>query len=143
MNVFQLSYFDRLRDWIELRKIVADLSLAEKCVEIDKWWQRAPLVNRYLHMHDIESWPDPWSLLYDNEYCLTARALGMAYTLTLIGIHDHKICEATDEYGDDYILVRCDKYLLNYHPGTVVNNILSKFTIKREVDISQLTKKIR
>ena len=86
MNIFQLKYDARLRSWNELRTTLADSDIKIKCTEIDNWWQNAPLVTHHLHPHDIDNWPDPWELLSENTYCEVARALGMCYTLHLIGI---------------------------------------------------------
>ena len=111
---------------------------------IDDWWQKAPLINHYLHLYDMENWPDPWVLLAENSYCTVARALGICYTLLLVGLEDVKLVEATDEQGYDVVLVLVDnaKYILNYWPDTIVNNSLTNFTIKREFDITQLKQKI-
>lgn len=143
MNHFQLSYYERLQCWYELRKKVSNCSLKDTCIETDNWWQRAPLVTHYLHPQDTQSWPDPWELVSDNTYCPIARGLGMCYTLYLIGIDNVQMIEATDEFGDDYMLVVCDKYAMNYHPNTVVNNTLHQFKFKKSVDISVLLNKIR
>ena len=143
MNPFQLSFPERLREWRDLRELLKNQNLEQQCVRVDSWWQRAPLVNHYLHPNDSANWPDPWTLLSDNEYCTVARGLGIMYTLTLIGVDNHQLCAATDEYGDDIIIVTCDKYAMNWHPNTVLNTPLSKFTIKRTIDITHLLKKIR
>ena len=144
MNVFQLNYDSRLRSWYELRTTVESLDIKNKCIEIDKWWQKAPLVNHYLHILDIDTWPGPWDLLVENTYCTVARALGMCYTLSLVGITDIKMVEATDRMGEDLVLVLVDnaKYVLNYWPSTVLSNTQADFTIKRHVDISQIKLKL-
>jgi hypothetical protein len=143
MNQFQLSYYERLQSWNQLRDDIKNSSLEEQCVAVDKWWQRAPLVNHYLHPQDLQSWPDPWELISENTYCPVARGLGICYTLHLLGIENVTMTEVSDEFGDDYILVVCDKYAMNYHPDTVLNNSLSQFTLKKQVDISSLLAKIR
>lgn len=143
MNHFQLSYYERLQSWAQLRTQIQNATPQQSCVEVDAWWQRAPLVNHYLHPQDTQSWPDPWQLVSENIYCPIARGLGMCYTLCLVGISDVQMVEATDEYGDDYMLVVCDKYAMNYHPNTVVNNTLNQFKFKKTVDISMLLNKIR
>jgi hypothetical protein len=144
MNVFQLSYEARLRSWYDLRSQIEQSDTKTKCVEIDKWWQKAPLVNHHLHILDSESWPDPWELLVENTYCTVARALGMCYTLLLLGITDIELVEATDKNGEDVVLVLVDsaKYVLNYWPETVVNNYSKDFTIKRKIDLTDLQLKI-
>ena len=144
MNIFQVDYETRLQNWHNLKQRILDLDIQTKCIEVDNWWQPAPLVNHYLHIYDIYNWPDPWELLVDNTYCTVARALGMCYTLRMTGIDDAKIVEATDKFGNDVVLVLVDnaKYVLNYWPDTVVNNCLQDFSIKKYIDIAVLLKKI-
>lgn len=144
MNVFQLNYETRLSDWYDLRVRLEDSSLEETCVEVDKWWQKAPQVTHHLHILDSEHWPDPWQLLVENTYCEVARALGMCYTLLLLGITDIELTEATDNTGNDVVIVLVDraKYVMNYWPDTVLSNNLSEFKVKRKVDIDKIRTKI-
>ena len=145
MNVFQLNYDARLRSWYDLRTVLESSDTQTKCIEIDKWWQKAPLVNRHLHILDQNDWPGPWDLLVENTYCTVARALGMCYTLTLLNVKDIKMIEATDIQGDDVVLVLVDnaKYIMNYHPDTVISSTLSEFTIKRNIDISHIKQQLQ
>jgi hypothetical protein len=144
MNVFQLNYDTRLKNWCELREKIASSDTRTKCIEVDRWWQKAPLINHHLHLLDNQLWPSPWELLSENTYCTVARALGMCYTLLLIGIEDIELVEATDTQGEDMVLVLVDraKYVLNYWPDTVVNNYSTDFTIKRRVDVSTIQLKL-
>ena len=144
MNVFQLNYEARLSDWYDLRVQLEDSALEEKCVKIDKWWQRAPLVNHHLHILDSENWPDPWELLVENTYDEVARALGICYTLLLLDVNDVEIADATDKMGNDVIIVLVDnaKYILNYFPDTVLSNTLSDFNIKRTVSLDNIKNRI-
>ncbi len=144
MNVFQLTYDTRLQSWYDLRNQIKDKNTDTKCVEIDKWWQTAPLVNHYLHTHDVDNWPNPWELLVENTYCTVARALGMCYTLLLLGISDIEMVEARNDQGEDVVLVLVDsaKYILNYWPDTVLSNNLSNFKIVRKIDINNIKRKI-
>lgn len=144
MNVFQLNYDTRLRSWYDLRAEIEGTLIQNKVVEIDNWWQKAPLVNHHLHIQDSKNWPGPWDLLVENTYCTVARALGMCYTLLLVGVDDVEMVEATDRMGEDLVLVLVDnaKYVLNYWPDTVLSNNLNDFTIKRQIDISNIKTKI-
>ena len=144
MNVFQLNYDTRLSDWYKLRSTLEHSDTKTKCVEIDNWWQKAPLVNHHLHILDSENWPGPWDLLVENTYCTVARALGMCYTLLLTGVEDIVLVEATDMQGEDMVLVLVDsaKYVLNYWPDTVVNNNSNDFSIKRHIDVSSIKLKL-
>ena len=144
INVFQLNYDSRLRSWYELRIQIENVDIQTKSIEIDRYWQQCPLVNHHLHILDSDNWPGPWELLVENTYCVVARALGICYTLYLTGVDDIKLVEATDKSGNDVVLVLVDnaKYILNYWPDTVLSNSLSDFTIKREINISSLKRKI-
>lgn len=144
MNIFQSDYETRLQSWYNLKQQVKELDLKEKCIEIDKWWQKVPLINRHLHTMDTETWPSPWELLVENTYCEVARALGMCYTLYMTNVFDIELVEASDQMGNDVILVLVDsaKYILNYWPNTVVNNCLQDFRVKRIINIQTLLQKL-
>lgn len=143
-NVFILDYETRLRAWATLREKIPQLPVDQKCVEIDNFWQRVPLMTHYLHTDYINDWPDPWQLISDNLYCYYGRALGMIYTLILSDTKNIELVEAIDDNSNEVVLVLVDnaKYVLNYWPDTVVNNLITNFKITRTLDISPLYKKI-
>ena len=144
MNIFQSSYEARLQEWFQLRESVSKLTLKEQCITIDKWWQRAPLVHHYLHPHDIDNWPNPWELLSENTYCEIARALGMCYTLLLLGINDVEMVLAKNDSNEDVVLVLVDnaKYIMNYWPDTVISITLNDFNVVDKLDITKIIDKI-
>ena len=143
-NVFILDYPTRLKAWSDLRTNLQNLSLEAKCVEVDKFWQSVPIQTYYLHTDYIKDWPTPWELISDNVYCNYARALGMIYTLLLTGTKNLELVEAKDDNSNEVILVLVDdaKYVLNYWPDTVVNNLITDFQIIKTFDVSPLYYKI-
>lgn len=143
-NVFILDYEVRLRAWVDLRNKLLRLHIKDQIIEIDKFWQRVPTQNHYLHPDFIKDWPTPWQLLSDNTYCYYSRALGMIYTLLLVGNNTIELVEAVDDNSNEVVLVLVDdaKYVLNYWPDTVVNNHIDNFSITRTLDISPLYSKI-
>jgi hypothetical protein len=143
-NVFILDYPYRLKSWSTLRSKILSLPTSEKCIEIDNFWQRVPLINHYLHTDYIREWPDPWQLISDNTYCNYARALGMIYTLILTDTKNIELVEAKDDNSNEVVLVLVDnaKYVLNYWPDTVVNNHINDFVITRTLDITPIYNKI-
>lgn len=145
INVFQLNYDSRLKSWYELRKSIEKADVATKCVEIDKWWQHAPLVTHYLHPKDKQAWPGPWDLLVDNQYCNIARGLGMIYTLLLSGIEDIDFCIALDDNSEEVAIVIVDraKYVMNYWPNMVLNINLQDFIITKRININELQNKLQ
>ena len=144
MNIFQSTYEARLQDWFQLRQSVTSLPIEQQCITIDKWWQDAPLVTHHLHPQDIDNWPDPWELLSENTYCEVARALGMCYTLCLIGITDIELVLARNNTGEDVVLVLVDnaKYIMNYWPDMVISNTLKDFKIVQKLDLQTIITKI-
>ena len=145
MNVFQLNYDARLRSWYDLRTQIEPLDLRAKCLEIDSWWQQAPLVNHHLHPTDIQNWPGPWELLVDNTYCTLARGLGMYYTLLLTGVKAIDFVLGKDDNDEDVSLVMVDnaKYILNYYPRTALSNTLAEFKIVTHLKLDDVAKKIK
>lgn len=144
MNVFQLTFKDKLQDWYTLRENAKHLSLDQRCIAIDNWWQKAPLVNHYLHPSLIEDWPGPWELINDNEYCIYARALGMVYTLHLTNTTNIEFYEAKDQENNDLALVIVDNtYVLNYWPNTVQTNQIKDFVLVGKLNIQHLLDKIK
>lgn len=133
-----------MENWRQLRETLKNVDIKEQCIQIDCWWQRAPLVTHYLHPDYISEWPGPWDLLHINNYCEYARALGMIYTLLMLGIKDIALYEAKDDNDNEVVLVVVSdaKYVLNYWPNTVVNNSILNFTITRTLDIAPLFSKI-
>jgi hypothetical protein len=144
MNIFQSSYDRRLENWHDLRVSLEKTDTQTKCIKIDEWWQNAPLVNHHLHPHDIDNWPNPWELLSENTYCEVARALGMCYTLYLIGVNDIELVLARNNTGEDVVLVLVDaaKYILNYWPNTAISNTLQDFKVVNHLDITKIKDKI-
>lgn len=143
-NIFLFDYEYRLRSWANLRDSFKNQPLNIQCLEVDKFWQSVPTQHYYLHTDFIKDWPSPWQLLSDNTYCYYARALGMIYTLLLLGNKNIDLVDAKDDNSNEVVLVLVDdaKYVLNYWPDTVVNNRITDFVITRQHDITPLYSKI-
>lgn len=143
-NVFSIDYTTRLREWYNLRERLKNADLTTICTEIDKFWKQVDLAKHYLHPADIVDWPDPWELIYDNEYCIYARALGIIYTFMLLGINDIDLVDGIDYYEQDVclVVVHHAKYVLNYMNSSTINTTLSDFKSIKTHDITSLKKKI-
>ena len=144
INLFQTEYGTRLKAWYDLRNKLKTEDLRTICVETDKWWQAAPLVNHYLHPIDLPNWPNPWELLVENTYCTLARGLGMCYTLLLIGVDEIEYKLGTNDMGEDVALVLVDNanYTLNYWPDSVISTDLKQFRFHQTLEVSQIKNKL-
>lgn len=145
MNIFQCGYQDRLRSWRDLRNNIKTLPTDQACIETDRWWQQAPLVNHHLHWSDTANWPDPWTLLSENNYCTLTRALGMCYTLLMNDITNIELVIATDCQCEEHNLVLVDrpKYILNFWPDSVISTNLNDFKVIRSISLDSIKNKIR
>jgi hypothetical protein len=143
-NIFLFDYEIRLKSWVDLRNKILRLPVDDQITQIDSFWQTVPLSQHYLHPDFIKDWPTPWELISDNTYCYYARALGMIYTLLLLGNKNIDLVEAKDDNNNEVVLVLVDnaKYVMNYWPGTVLNNHITDFVIIRTHDLTPLYSKI-
>ena len=81
-----LTYCDNLlknkfTSWYQLRQEV-ELS-ADPFYLVSKFFNRLPRVKRYTDPYDQSTWPTPWELIDENEYCEFNIVLGICYTLQL------------------------------------------------------------
>jgi len=70
-----------LSAWYNLRQQLE--TAADPLGDVTNFFQRLPRVKRYTDPYDENSWPTPWELITENEYCDFNRILGMCYTLQL------------------------------------------------------------
>ena len=144
INIFLSDFYTRLRAWHDLKEQLENADIETVCIQVDKFWQRCPMSNHYLHPDEIETWPNPWELIKDNSYCNYARALGMIYTLLQLGVKNIDFVDALYDNREDAVLVLVDnaKYVLNWYPDSVLNTNLAEFTITKRISIESLVKKI-
>lgn len=137
------DYIERLRSWNMLRASLENKDAQAICEEVNKYWTNLKTERYYLHPVDIEDWPTPWELINDNIYCGYAKALGIIYTLLLLGIEDIDFVEITHDNNENIPVVLVDnaKYVLNLQDYEPVNSFSSNFTIIKKYDIRPLKQK--
>ena len=119
--MWQYDFGDRLSAWRDLRDRCEILELEQCLLAINDWWWQVPTVNHYLHWDDHVSWPSPWELLADNIYCDVARALGMLYTVSMLGRSDIQDIELVQTKRYNLVQLDSGKYILNWCPGELLN----------------------
>lgn len=143
INIFFSEYHTRLREWHNLKDSLSEVDISIICVTVDQFWQQCPLVNHYLHPADIQEWPNPWELIKDNTYCIYARALGMFYTLVILGLKNVDIYNGLDDNNENVVLIVVNEnYVLNWYPNQVLNTDLTEFKQLVKLDTTELIKKI-
>lgn len=71
----------RLSCWYDLRQRLE--TSADPINEVTKYFLRLPRVQIYTDPYDSSTWPTPWELIDENEYCEFNIILGICYTLQL------------------------------------------------------------
>jgi hypothetical protein len=102
----------RLTSWYDLRQRI-ELS-SNPFEEVSKYFSRLPRVKIYTDPYDSSTWPSPWELIDENEYCEFNIILGICYTIQLTERFKHvqpKINVAIDNINKTvyYLLIIDDK----------------------------------
>jgi len=121
------SYEVRLRAWSDFR---VSLESAEDPLQdvVDKY-NDVPTVSIHTDPWDEKSWPSPWELIQENQYCDFCIVLGQCYSLQL-----------TDRFsGSDFEIhigidstKSADYYLL------VINNRVIGYDKNTHIDVKEL-----
>lgn len=83
-NPFMGDTKQRLASWKHTREQLTHAPDVDQKIDLAlAWWKHAPLQNRVLDWDAHHTWPAPWDLIHNNEYCSSAHSLGIAYTLLL------------------------------------------------------------
>ena len=79
--MFELSYEQRLASWRYLRDCVE--TAQDPIQEVIDFYSKAPLHTIAADPYTPSTWPDPWELLEENNYCAFVKILAICYTLQL------------------------------------------------------------
>ena len=76
-----VKYEDRLACWAEFRR---DLESSQNPIQdVVGFYSQAPQVSINTDPWDRDTWPTPWELIHENQYCQCCKLLGICYTLQL------------------------------------------------------------
>ena len=75
------KYEDRLAAWQEFRDSIE--SADEPLQYVLDYYDQAPRVSINTDPWDESTWPGPWELIHENQYCTFCTVLGMCYSLQL------------------------------------------------------------
>jgi len=71
---------ERLAEWKLFRQSLNEYDFETALEKNVAFWSRVPYVDHFLDRIPKKNWPGPWELIYNNDFCDLARALGMCYT---------------------------------------------------------------
>lgn len=124
MNPFLLRPDERLADWKQLRKSLPALPEPEQLARVARYFAQAPLAKFTYDVDDLTSWPSPWDMIIEGDWCRSSVAVGMEFTLRLSGWNEDRLTlhhRKDYDISDQFILLQIDDtHVLNYHHGQVV-----------------------
>lgn len=79
--MFDKTYDQQVLVWKEFRR---KLETAEDPInDCIAFYSKAPFTSIHTDPYDETTWPTPWELLHENQYCNFCIVLGICYTLQL------------------------------------------------------------
>ena len=136
--MFHKPFYDRLQCWKQLRDT---LETAEDPFSLVlDFWRDAPTTSISTDPYDSGTWPDPWEMIQQNEYCDFMKILAIFYSMQLterftkskFEIHiflDRKECSTI-------YLLSVDKKSIGYYNESYIARV--KTTFKPQVHYNSL-----
>ena len=119
--MFHKNYEQRLSSWSCLRQRLE--SAVDPFQEVIDFYKQAPYVSIHTDPWSQDMWPDPWELVYENQYDEFCTVLGMCYSLQLTDRFkgsEFEIHICTIESLSYVYLLFVDNYVLGYDNNKVV-----------------------
>ena len=114
--MFDLSYEARLQSWSDFRKSLE--SSEDPFQEVVGFYSKTPTVSIHTDPWSKDTWPDPWQLILENQYCAFCIVLGQCYSLQLTERFSDSVFEihiAIDrKKSDTYYMLYVDDNVLGY-----------------------------
>lgn len=118
--MFDNTYEDRLSSWAAFRASLEHSK--DPLQDVIDCYNQAPTVSIHIDPWDQKSWPDPWQLILENQYCDFARVLGMCHSLQLTDCFNQSSFEIhiTTDYKESasYYILIVDKNVIGYYNST-------------------------
>lgn len=121
--MFNKRYEEQLSLWKDFRTSLD--SSNDPLQDVIDFYELAPLVSIATDPWDKKTWPTPWQLLQENEYCDFTTVLGMCYSLQLtdrFSESNFEIHISTDhEKSETYYLLFVDDQVIGFNRDSYVN----------------------
>jgi hypothetical protein len=133
--MFEKKYEDRLVVWREFRNGLETAS--DPIQETIDFYNRAPKCVFAADPFTPSSWPDPWELLEENNYCSFVKILAICYTLQLTDVSSQASYEIhitrDNENSETYYLLYVDDIVVGFNGDTHVHRSELPNTLRSEL----------
>ena len=133
--MFDRKYEERLALW---RKFRDSLETSKDPVQdaID-FYNRAPSATLAADPYTKSTWPDPWELLEENNYCSFVKILAICYTLQLTDVLSQASYEIhitrDNKNSETYYLLYVDDIVIGFNGDTHVHRSKLPATLRSEL----------
>jgi hypothetical protein len=133
--MFEKPYEQRLAIWRQFRD---DLEVAKDPIqEAIDFYNQAPVCLIAADPYTSSTWPDPWELLEENNYCAFVKILAICYTLQLTGVLSQASYEIhitrDNENSETYYLLYVDDIVIGFNGDTHVHRSKLPTTLHSEL----------
>lgn len=121
--MFDKTYEDRLRAWHDFRNQI-EVSNDPIQLVIDQYNQ-SPTVSLYTDPWTPSTWPNPWELIQENQYCEFCKLLGICYSLQLTDKFSQAPFEIhiaiDNEKSNTHYLLFVNDFIIGYKDDTYIH----------------------
>ena len=133
--MFNQTYEQRLTIWREFRDGIENSS--EPIQDTIDFYNQAPDCLIAADPYTPSSWPDPWELLEENNYCSFVKILAICYTLQLTDVLSQASYEIhitrDNENSETYYLLFVDDIVVGFNGDSHVHRSKLPPTLRSEL----------
>jgi hypothetical protein len=125
--MFDKPYEERLTLW---RKFREDLETSKDPIQDTiNFYNKAPIVRIASDPYTPSTWPDPWELLEENNYCEFVKILAICYTLQLTDCLSH----CTYVIHTAYDIKNSTTYYMLYVDNKVIGYLGDSYVLQKDL----------
>ena len=121
--MFNKKYQDRLQEWSNFRQSLETSN--DPIQDTIDFYNSAPTTSIAIDPYTQSTWPDPWELLEENNYCSFVKILAICYTLQLTDVLSQASYEIhitrDNENSSTYYLLYVDDIVIGFNGETHVH----------------------
>ena len=133
--MFEKSYEQRLALWREFRHALEESK--DPIQDTIDFYNQAPKCLIAADPFTPSTWPDPWELLEENNYCSFVKILAICYTLQLTDVLSQASYEIhitrDNENSETYYLLYVDDIVVGFNGDTHVHRSKLPPTLRSEL----------
>jgi len=133
MNPFLMQTQQLMSEWKAIRTQMETQTEKEQLQSVADFWAQAPLATMAYDPEALDTYPTPWEMMHENDWCANSVAVGMEFTLRLGGWSADRLrvrmMRDYDLSVQKLILEVDGKYLLNYEYSSVTDIPTTRYDI--------------